>query len=165
MTDERYQDLLDKPFDGSRRCRDVFALFMKLSSVLVGKDDLPEWVGRAYLALLVDGPSVPGTTYTLSELVELLDRFGELRHATDLRQTVRRGIVADRRLAAAARAVAYVWYTASLPDQQGYPACMAPADTYAVGLIWEAISAHPVGITGPYFGHWAYTPPRPIERP
>ena len=165
MTDERYQDLLDKPFDGSRRCRDVFPLFMKLSSVLVGRDDLPEWVGRAYLALLADGPSVPGTTYSRDELVGLLDRFGTLHRATDLRDAVQRCIVDDRRLAPAARAVAYVWYSASLPDEKGYPLRMAPADTYATGLIWEAISAHPVGITGPYFGHWAYPPPRPIERP
>ena len=164
MTDQRYQDLLDKPFDGARRCRDVFAPFMKLSSVLVGRDDLPEWVGRAYLALLVDGASVPGATYTRDELVGLLDCFSALPQATDLRQEVQRRIV-DGRLAPAARAVVYVWYTASLPAQSGYPLHMAPADTYATGLIWEAISAHPMGITGPYFGHWGYPPPRPIERP
>jgi hypothetical protein len=32
------------------------------------------------------------------------------------------------------------------------------AEQYARGLVWKAIRAHPMALTGGYFGYWHYAP-------
>lgn len=66
---------------------------------------------------------------------------------------------ADVTLVALVRNILIVWYNgylgADVPGVQGY----------AAALVWPAIGANPPGLPGPYYGHWAYPPERPIATP
>ncbi|APV50169.1 hypothetical protein BWI17_11025 [Betaproteobacteria bacterium GR16-43] len=65
-----------------------------------------------------------------------------------------------------ARGVIALWHSAALlGDFMGYYIKTAPVETYASARVWNAIGGNPMGVTGPYYGSWAYPPAVPVADP
>lgn len=96
-----------------------------------------------------------------SIMKQVRDRFGAT--AVDaLAQTCEEGsggamaIIAQ---AEAAKAIAFGIYMGRLPeaadeDTTGY----AVPEDYFESVVWKVIQAHPLALSGGYFGHWHYAP-------
>lgn len=65
-------------------------------------------------------------------------------------------VSADVTLVTLVRNILIVWYNGYLGTD------MPGAQAYAAARVWPAIGANPPGLPGPYYGHWAYPPERPI---
>ncbi|HKM64311.1 MAG TPA: hypothetical protein VJY39_17655 [Acidisphaera sp.] len=108
-------------------------------------------------------------------LGELLDAYARLEpgHGMDGRKAaLRRGIFGHEKLGAIARKITKLWYIGiwyELPRAwtEAYGALPPNVDTmisgasYAEGLLWTAIGAHPPGAKPPGYGSWADPPAIP----
>jgi hypothetical protein len=105
-------------------------------------------------------------------LDDLLDAYKRISPTVDTdarNQALRRQILGDERLGPVARAIIKLWYIGSwyeLPRSwtEAYGALanntsfvVSPA-SYAEGLLWIAIGAHPPGAKAPGYGSWASEP-------
>jgi len=50
------------------------------------------------------------------------------------------------------------WYNANLSKADDGFDFLAPADVYYEALMWKSAEAHPLGLSGGYFGYWRYAP-------
>lgn len=169
------------PADGSPGSREGYIdahldEFLELSEVMTARPNLPRETGREFFGMLLDAtppwygnpsydarldpedeaPPVPRTMDVLFDLFAALKRED---NGLTLEQRVVRTVYPDIELSTVVKSLLIVWYNGSLGGRQ----CSSAA--YPHTLVWEAISAHPAGIPGPYFGGWAYPPPQPIEDP
>lgn len=100
---------------------------------------------------------------------ELLDCYRQLPQSGDRSASLRTQILGDEKLGPVARAIVKMWYIGiwyALPRSwtQKYGAgvnnmsfMVSPA-SYAEGLLWPAIGAHPPGAKAPGYGSWADPP-------
>lgn len=150
--------------------------FLELSEVMTARPNLPRETAREFFGMLLDAtqpwygnPSydarldpqdeAPPRPRTLDVLFELFSALKQEDNDQTLEQRVVRTIYPDIELSTVVKNLLIVWYNGALGSRQ----CSSAA--YPHTLVWEAISAHPAGIPGPYFGSWAYPPPQPIEHP
>jgi hypothetical protein len=70
-------------------------------------------------------------------------------------KAIRSKIMADPDLRALAKTIIVLWYTG---DLLGATASPPTEDQYFAALMWPVARAHPPGLSGGYFGHWAYPP-------
>jgi len=146
--------------------------FIQLSELLLDESNLNKDLAKAYFQIIIDqSPDIYGsgdeyTKYlTDSNNGAPLDIMFEVFHqvckeSTETQLNVLSELFAtDSTLAPIANNILVVWYNGYLNTQ--YP----PAKFYSEALIWKTISANPPGITGPYYGHWAYLPEQQIFKP
>ncbi|MET0406588.1 MAG: hypothetical protein ABW123_29490 [Cystobacter sp.] len=142
--------------------------FIALSEVMLARRHLPEDAARAYFKLLLQVPPLwyeePTEEFKTDTLAmgAVLDTFERLkpllpRDAPD--QFLARVFYSDIVMSTVVQSLLIVWYNGWVKDK------IVPASAYPFALVWEAISAHPMGMPGPYFGSWSYPPPEPILPP
>ncbi len=136
-------------------------LFLRLSETMLDARPLRASTGRAFLRLVEQAS--PGR-YGLggsSLLDAVLLTFRRLHDEStdDLERRTANVLYADLTLGPVLKNVLVVWYNGGLGGAVG------PPETYADALVWPAISANPPGLPGPYYGHWAYPPERPVRPP
>jgi hypothetical protein len=77
-------------------------------------------------------------------------------------QEIGQRIMNDAGLGPLAQQIIVLWYTSALhtKDEKGNDLWDFPEDPnqYFGGLVWSVIHAHPLGLSGGYFGHWKYPP-------
>lgn len=130
--------------------------FIALSSVLTGKAGLDRTLAEQYLQrITVD---VNG-----DKLKDLLKTFREIEAAGgEVLEEINQRIMNDATLGPLAQQIIVLWYTSALhsKDENGNDRFDFPdnPDHYFSGLVWQVIHAHPLGLSGGYFGHWKYPP-------
>jgi hypothetical protein len=147
--------------------------FQRISEVLLDWSPLPRDAGSAYFnIILAVTPEhyAPGDIYVPMPCGQIDDPhpfdvlwtvFEELeKESPDNLETRLCAITsADVTLNTLVQNILIVWYNGFIGSY------MPPAEIYASALVWQVIRANPPGIPGPYYGHWAYPPPEPIEPP
>lgn len=129
----------------------MLADFIRLSLVLTGEQQLNANIAKEYLNRIQGDP----LGVSLSDLLEV---FREIETAGgDISAEVGKRIIADNTLGPLAKRVTILWFTAQIFDDQGHGK-FETAEQYFSALVWPAISAHPLGLSGGYFGHWRYPP-------
>lgn len=129
----------------------VNQLFMRLSQQLTGFDDLSSSLAETYLTFLRAQPEVAAT------IDDLLSEFGLLERVGSDLQRFRSRIVENERFSEAIPRIIAIWYTASYRSANG-DTHIVGAEPYFQALLWPSIRAHTPGLSGGYFGYWAYPP-------
>lgn len=130
--------------------------FIAMSCALTGARELDRRLAAKYLERI--SPEAAG-----GKLDELLKVFRDIRAAGgDTTEAIRRRIMDDPAHGPLAQQIIVLWYTSALHtrDEKGNHRFDFPddPDQYFSGLVWAAIRAHPLGLSGGYFGHWTYPP-------
>lgn len=130
--------------------------FIAMSSALTGTRDLDRGIAAQYLDRI--SQDAEG-----GKLNDLLRTFREIWAAGgDTTEAISRRIMNDANLGPLAQQIIVLWYTSALhrQDEKGNHIFDFPEDPnqYFSGLVWGAIRAHPLGLSGGYFGHWKYPP-------
>lgn len=147
--------------NGTEPSEEELDLFIQLSEILLDERGLPRETARAFFRIVV-GASPP--RYGIGDeppMRVVLDTFRRLRDdgEGDLEARLASVFYPDMTLGPMVRNILVVWYNG------GVGMVVGPPETYPDALVWKAISAHPPGLPGPYYGSWGYPPPRPVERP
>ena len=129
--------------------------FIAMSSALTGMPELDRGIAGQYLERI--SKDTEG-----GKLSDLLTVFREIQAAGgDTTEAIRQRIMNHAALGALAQQIIVLWYTSALhtQDEKGHHFDF-PDDPnqYFSGLVWTAIRAHPLGLSGGYFGHWKYPP-------
>jgi hypothetical protein len=127
--------------------------FYHLSTLVTGFEELPSAISDGYLARLLaaDGYS--------NHLPSVLSLAQDLSSADELMKLL------NNQQKACCKGVVFLWYAAELlPWASANSNVMdknrqnASEEEYYSGLIWKAIRAHPLGLSGGYYGYWKYEP-------
>ncbi len=158
----------------------------RLRAFLGAEPQLTDPSGVALDATLAQLAAPPGyqPPYAIADIAWTLHEFAAIveRHPPDLQHEVRQHILiapANPRGAVVARCMLSLWYVAALIDltppppfpgriptvPYGFVTKVAPIQTYAAAIAWQAIGGNPPGVAGPYFGNWSYPPPQPVRSP
>ncbi|MGH9837599.1 MAG: sugar dehydrogenase complex small subunit [Blastocatellia bacterium] len=124
-------------------------LFLSLSEVLTGEDELDEKLSLEYLKRLKD--QYP------AQMFDLLKVFGEIADDEYLAFEVRRRILDDAKLLPMAQQVINIWYTAEFVGADGNPKAGTQKQFYS-GLLWKIIQAHPPSHSTQPYGYWTTAP-------
>jgi len=123
--------------------------FLALSLVLTGEAALDRSLAASHLERLRQHP-LGGA------LGPLLARFRELDDAGgDLVVAVRDRVMGDSALAPLAKVVTFLWFAGGFATNDGHVA-ISSAEQYFGARVWDAVGAHPPGLSNGYFGHWKY---------
>ena len=120
-----------------------------------------------YLKTVEEGAGIAVQEGLLDTYTRLVAGVG--KSATERRALLQSAIFADAKLGPVARAIVKLWYVGywyGLPDpwQSRYGPSVRPDSfvptpaSYAEGLLWQAIGAHPSGAKAPGFASWKYAP-------
>lgn len=135
--------------------------FLKLSQVLTGEQRLSLALAEEYYDRIL-------RAYP-EQLAELLTKFDSLSSSGDqpcdddqLCDEIRNNIMVVVELAKVAREIIMLWYMSGFrsPDENCGEQELGPEtpEQYFQGLLWPTIRAHPLGLSGGYFGYWHYPP-------
>ena len=126
--------------------------FLRLSELLTGFDGLSSSLAETYLEFFRAQPGVGST------IDELIDVFSLLEHEDgNLETLVRTRIVENVQFAELTQRIITIWYTASY-SKDAHTTVVVEAAPYFQSLLWPTVSAHTPGLSGGYFGYWAYPP-------
>ena len=129
--------------------------FVDLSEALTGHENLAEkrdgdrTLAESYYELIE-------TAFEGERMKKLLSTFEGLVGDGDSRLEQ---IMRDEQLGEVAQEIIMLWYMSSFrtpgKERDGAP---ATPEQYFQGLFWPTIRAHPLGLSGGYFGYWRYPP-------
>ncbi|MGB8194012.1 MAG: sugar dehydrogenase complex small subunit [Chitinophagaceae bacterium] len=127
--------------------------FYHLSNLVTGFDDLPANISDGYYAKMSVADGYKDHLETLLTLAENISSAEELMQlASD-----------DQK--ACCKAIVFLWYAAELisfesahTNDLDKKRLNASEEEYYSGLIWRAIRAHPLALSGGYYGYWKYEP-------
>lgn len=123
--------------------------FIELSSYLTGVE-VDAGLAAAYRERIAAEPFGD----KLDALVQL---FRSLRlSGTDLANAVREQIVEDGPYALLARQIILLWYTSAFSVEGQWK--FGTPDQHFRAHIWPVVGAHPLALSGGYFGYWKYPP-------
>lgn len=126
-------------------------LFLKLSQILTGFDNLNPEAGRLYRQKLSES-NADGLRGLLSSFETLTkDR------QKDIEELVKEKIWTDIVLKSVCQSIILIWYNASI-SSNNVVTWQAPPEFYYDALLWSAVEAHPPALSGGYFGYWRYAP-------
>jgi hypothetical protein len=127
--------------------------FYHLSTLLTGFDDLPSDISDGYLNKMSGTDPYKKHLPALLSLAEGYAASEELTKALDSNQK------------ACCKAIVFLWYAAELISWASATGSKlekervsATENEYYSGLIWRAIRAHPLALSGGYYGYWKYEP-------
>jgi Membrane bound FAD containing D-sorbitol dehydrogenase len=129
---------------------DALEDFLDLSTVLTGVSPLSRSLAEEYLERLKQVPE-------FAELPKLTKIFKEqYQSANSPDRSIHRQIVEQDDLRGLIKVIILLWYTgevySTVGQEGGHP------EHYFQGLLWSVVHAHPPGLSGGYFGYWAYPP-------
>lgn len=127
--------------------------FLALSRILTGVTNLDSAIGNQYFDRLMSSQFQP-------YLTEILRRFRQIDPGPRATQDVRKNIVLDDELRPTISQIILLWYTSAMRDSGSASLSLrfGTEEAYFSGLVWWIIGAHPLGLSGGYFGHWRYRP-------
>lgn len=128
---------------------DVGALFLDVSRMLTGIEDLPVIQAEPYRRRLSEAGHE-------AALAELLRAAAELPSGPSRPSALIALVVSNGALRAVAEQLVHVWYTSALLVDGKLR--FGTADQYFTSLLWSEIRAHPPALSGGYMGHWRYLP-------
>ncbi|MBD0256276.1 MAG: hypothetical protein ICV83_11205 [Cytophagales bacterium] len=121
--------------------------------MVTGFDDLPADIGQGYHTKMM---AADGYKDCLPVLLALAAQCATTEALLDR---------ADHEQKACCKGLVFLWYAAELISWASANSQlldknrMPPAENeYYSGLIWRAIRAHPLALSGGYYGHWKYEP-------
>ena len=133
--------------------------FIELSETLTGhgnlarKRDGDKSLAESYYILIE-------SAFHGQRLSKLLSTFGSLKGEGNSRlKEIDERIMRDEELGEIAREIVMLWYMSGFrpPNETRDTAPQTP-EQYFQGLFWPTIRAHPLGLSGGYFGYWKYPP-------
>ena len=125
-------------------------VFLKLSALLTGIDDLDPVLGKEYLKQL-DGKYGPA-------IETLCERYYSIIRAPDPLAALKTSIGADEPLWVAARQIVAIWYLSQFKDPDPNVKTPILAGHFERGLLWRVIDAHPPAFSARRHGYWAKPP-------
>ncbi len=130
--------------------QDKADLFLKLSALLTGVEDLDPALGEQYRQGLE-------TKYAI-ELDGLYALYYQAIREPDAVEVLKRLIGPSANLMLAARQVVSTWYLSQFKDPD--PTVKAPilAGHFERGLLWRVIDAHPPAFSARRHGYWTQAP-------
>jgi len=124
--------------------------FLDLSRDLTGVSELDRQLGSEYLERVRE--HAEGKNLAL-----LLETFRALPPDPAARAVaIAEHIMASATVGLLAQQVTLVWYTSAF-DVGGKWSFGSPGQHFSA-LMWPIIGAHPLGLSGGYFGYWKYPP-------
>ena len=134
------------------------AIFKKVSQLLTGFEELPENLLMSYYIKLSSSDGYGEEFFKLLDCVSNMPEIAldDLLKENSIDKKLFKGIV-------------FLWYTSELilwnhldensdllkkTDNR----IAGTQEEYYGGLIWKAIRAHPLALSGGYYGHWKYEP-------
>ena len=123
--------------------------FVELSRCLTGVDVAAD-LAAEYLSR-VRAEAFGGK---IDALVALFQRLKAT--PADLDAAVRAQIVGSAEYGALANQLTLLWYTSAFSDSDKWK--FGTPDQHFQALIWPVIGAHPLALSGGYFGYWKYPP-------
>jgi len=127
--------------------------FYHLSNLITGFDDLPLNISQGYYKKVSEAE---GYKDHLTSILSL---------AQDCSTTEQLMSMLNDDQKACCKAIVFLWYAAELISFASAKTTdldknriNAEAEEYYSGLIWRAIRAHPLALSGGYYGHWKYEP-------
>lgn len=127
------------------------AQFLRLSKDLVGLDISPR-LAESLLARFRETVSMAQLN-RLQVVVEKLPADPKQREAA-----IEARIMDVPTLRKLAKTIIVLWYTGDLLNTKKGKVSDVPEEHYFSGQMWVVARAHPPGLSGGYFGHWAYPP-------
>ena len=129
--------------------------FIEFSEALTGHENLAEKrdgkrsLAESYYELIE-------TAFGGERLKKLLSTFKGLTGKGNSRLEQ---IMSDEQMNEVAQEIIMLWYMSSFrrPGEKRDSAPKTP-EQYYQGLFWPTIRAHPLGLSGGYFGYWRYPP-------
>jgi len=132
---------------------ETLELFCTLSARLLGQSELPADLAAEYLDRIATlGPDPAAALEALLATFREIVAFGG-----EIDGAIHERVFGDARLRQSARRIIILWYLGELVDDAD-KAIEGPAEHHFRGLMWEMIHAHPLGLSGGYFGYWKYPP-------
>ncbi len=129
--------------------------FLSLSRVLTGDPRLEADLAAEYYARLQEA-------FGAERLGRLLETFNGVGEDPPPAEAIRSEILEDEHLGPLAKETIMLWYMSGFraPDARGEMRELGPEtpEQYFRGLLWPTIRAHPLGLSGGYFGYWHYPP-------
>jgi len=128
--------------------------FYKLSKLITGFQNIPSALSDTYYQKMQISDGYKDHIQSLIELSENFTSIDDLLNSmNDSQKDLCKGLV-------------FLWYTSELINWQtlrqtntnNLSKTTGIQEEYYEGLIWKAIRAHPLGLSGGYFGHWKYEP-------
>lgn len=136
--------------------------FHEISIELTGFNNLSSNLIEAYYYKIM---KEKGYSENLSKLIdELINNHTPLKELTETNRSYKRLV----------KGIVFLWYTSELISWESIEKWESTPvedrkfeilerktgtqEEYYEGLIWKAIRAHPLGLSGGYFGHWKYEP-------
>ena len=127
--------------------------FYHLSNLITGFDDLPLNISQGYYEKVFAADGYKDNLATLLSIAQDCSTAEQLMSMLNDDQK------------ACCKGIAFLWYAAELISfASAHTADLdknrlnATEDEYYSGLIWRAIRAHPLALSGGYYGHWKYEP-------
>ena len=130
--------------------------FFHLSGLLCGDEELPRKLSDVYYLVFNNDPAVSPT------LKALLDKFEKINQAKppDIIAEIKSKLLSDTSLRGLVLSIIKLWYLGvikSLADSN-QPLKGDGFYFHHEALIWKVSHAHPAGLSGGYYGYWAYKP-------
>jgi hypothetical protein len=123
--------------------------FLALSAALTGSDRLPREMAGDYLQRLAQDELV-------NRLLTVFQRI--LAGGNDVNAAIRQQILMAPEFELLARQIIMLWYLGELIGPDDKPVLGAKPTHHFRGVMWEMIHAHPLALSGGYFGYWKYPP-------
>jgi hypothetical protein len=127
------------------------AKFARISETLTGVTPLDRALAAEYLARVRKTDQAQSLTRLALEYDAIITAGGDVARAITDR------ILGHDDLRALSLVIIMLWYFGEI-HEPGRPAVGGHPEHYFRGLFWEVVQAHPQGLSGGYFGHWAYPP-------
>ncbi len=123
------------------------ASFKDISEALTGVSDLGNDLSEEYMQLVTSGVGAAAVDALLAAASGIdLGNPGQVQSR----------IMDDAQLGPLAQAVIVLWYTGAFQAPGASAPTTVKAEHHFSALIWPAVGAHPLGLSGGYFGYWAY---------
>jgi hypothetical protein len=126
--------------------------FLELSKILTGFTDLKLKPAEVYYEALSKNLKKDFTRL----LSEYEKKVRNKKGSPD--ELVRTHLWQDANNKKICQSIIRAWYSASLSAAADGFDFMAPTDVYYEALIWKTVEAHPLALSGGYFGYWRYAP-------
>jgi hypothetical protein len=131
-------------------------LFYRYAQVVCAVNELSTGLSKVYFGVFNNDPNLQPDFQRVLEAFEKILQSGR----PDLEKEIKGQILSDAGMAATTLLIIKLWYLGIIPSI-GNPVNPLSRDGFYFhheALIWKIAHAHPAGLSGGYYGYWAYKP-------